>query len=150
VITTSALAVARSYLGTEEIEGKDSNAQIVAWLREVAPWASGDEIAWCSAFMNHIARLLGLPRPNSLRARSWLAVGKPVPLSEARPEEDVVVFARGRGKQPGPEVIDAPGHVALFVGLAPGEVIVLGGNQSDAVTIARFHQADVLGVRRLA
>lgn len=150
MISTSALAVARTYLGTEEIEGKDSNAQVVAWLREVAPWASGDEIPWCSAFVNHIARLLGLPRPNSLRARSWLVIGKPVQLADARPEEDVVIFRRGRGKQPGPETIDAPGHVALFVDLKPGEVVVLGGNQSDAVTIARYPQADVLGVRRLA
>lgn len=150
MISTSAYAVARTYLGTEELEGKDNNVAIVAMLREVAPWASGDEVAWCSAFVHHIARLLGLPRSKSLRARSWLAIGVPVQLSDARAEEDVVILKRGRGRQPGPEVIDATGHVGFFAGHTPGEVHVLGGNQSDAVTLARFASGDVLGVRRLA
>lgn len=150
VIITSAFAVAKTYVGTEEVEGQDSNAAIVAMLREIAPWASGDEIPWCAAFVAHVARLLGLPRSRSLRARSWLAIGKPIQLSDAKTEEDVVVLSRGRGNQPGPEVIDAPGHVGWFAGHTPGEVHILGGNQGDAVTIARFQQSDVLGVRRLA
>jgi uncharacterized protein (TIGR02594 family) len=142
--------VAKTYIGTNEIAGHESNAAIVAMLREIAPWASGDEIPWCSAFVAHVARLLGLPRSMSLRARSWLAIGRPVQLVDARCEEDVVILARGRGKQPGPEVIDASGHVGFFAGHTPGEVHLLGGNQSDAVTLARFPVADVLGVRRLA
>lgn len=150
MISTSAYLVAKTYLGTEEVEGQDNNAAIVAMLREVAPWASGDEIAWCSAFVHHVARLLGLPRSKSLRARSWLAIGKPVQLSDALAEEDVVVLKRGRGHQPGPETIDASGHVGFFAGHTPGEVHVLGGNQSDSVTLQRFPAEDVLGVRRLA
>lgn len=150
MVTTSAVAVARTYLGVEELEGVNHNPQILGWLRQIAPWASGDEIAWCSAWACEVARRLGLPHPNSLSARSWLAIGKPISLHDARPEEDVVIFKRGRGKQPGPEVLDAPGHVAWFLSLYPGVVEVIGGNQSDAVTVARFPQADVLGVRRLA
>lgn len=150
MIVTSAYAVAKTYLGTEEVEGQDSNAAIVAMLREIAPWASGDEVPWCAAFVAHVARLLGLPRSKSLRARSWLAIGRPVALTEAEVHgEDVVILKRGRGKQPGPEVIDAPGHVGFFAGHTPGEVHVLGGNQSDAVTVQRYPSADVLGVRRL-
>lgn len=153
MVTTSAYAVAKTYLGVEEAPGKDNNAQIVGWLREVAPWASGDDIPWCSAFVTTIAKHLGLPFPHGvlgLRARSWLAIGKPVQLSDARAEEDVVILKRGRGKQPGPEVIDWAGHVGFFAGHTPGEVHVLGGNQSDAVTLARFASGDVLGIRRLA
>ena len=150
MIQTSAVSIARTYIGTEELEGQDNNAAIVAMLREIAPWASGDEIPWCSAFVHHIARLLGLPRSRSLRARSWLAIGKPVQLGDARAEEDVVVLKRGRGKQPGPEVIDWPGHVGFYVDKTPGEVHVLGGNQADAVTVARFPAENVLGVRRLS
>jgi len=150
MIQTSAYAVAKTYLGTEEVEGQDNNAAIVAMLREIAPWASGDEVAWCSAFVHHIARLLNLPRSRSLRARSWLAIGTPVQLSDARAEEDVVILKRGRGNQPGPETIDWPGHVGFFAGHTPGEVHVLGGNQSDSVTVARSPADSVLGVRRLA
>jgi len=149
MITTSAFAVASTYIGTEEVAGQDSNAAIVAMLREIAPWASGDEVAWCSAFVAHVARLLRLPHSKSLRARSWLVIGVPVQLGDARPEEDVVILRRGHGVQPGPEVIDAPGHVGFFADHTPGEVHLLGGNQSDAVTIGRFAAADVLSVRRL-
>lgn len=151
VITTSALIVARSYLGLEEIAGREHNPGIVQMLRAVAPWATSDEIPWCSAFVFEVALRLGLPRPqqNPARARSWLTVGKAVGLHDAKPEEDVVIFKRG-GSHAGPEVLDAPGHVAFFMSLLPGQVEVLGGNQGDAVSVARFHQADVLGVRRLA
>lgn len=153
MITTSALAVARTYLGVEERPGTENNAQIVAWLREVAPWASGDDIAWCSVFVTTIAKHLGLPYPHGalgLRARSWLAIGKPVQLADARPEEDVVILKRGRGQQPGPEVLDWPGHVGFYADHTPGEVHVLGGNQNDRVSTQRFPVADVLGIRRLS
>jgi uncharacterized protein (TIGR02594 family) len=153
LISTSAYLVAKTYLGVEEIAGRDSNAAVVSWLREIAPWASGDEIPWCSAFATHIAKHLGLPYPKGalgLRARAWLAIGAPIQLSDARAEEDVVILKRGRGNQPGPETIDWPGHVGFYAGHTPGEVHVLGGNQGDAVTLARFPSGDVLGVRRLA
>lgn len=151
MVTTSAVAVARTYLGLDEIAGRDHNPAIVAMLREVAPWATSDEIPWCSAFAFEVALRLGLPRPEKhpARARSWLTVGTPVDLHDARPEEDVVIFRRGTSHA-GPEVLDAPGHVAFFVRLLPGQVEVIGGNQGDSVSVARFHQSDVLGVRRLA
>jgi hypothetical protein len=57
---------------------------------------------------------------------------------------------RGTGKQPGPDVTAAPGHVGLFAGLEGTHVLVLGGNQSNGVSVARFPVARVLGVRRLA
>lgn len=153
MITTSAFAVAKTYIGTEEVQGKDSNAAIVGWLREAAPWASGDDIPWCGAFVRTIALHLGLPVPQghaALRARSWLAIGKPIQLGDARTEEDVVILQRGRGKQPGADVIDWPGHVGFFAGHTAGEVHILGGNQADMVSIQRYPAADVLGVRRLA
>lgn len=153
MIQTSAYLVAKTYLGTEEGPGKENNALIVGWLREVAPWASGDDVAWCSVFVTTIAKHLGLPFPRNplgLRARSWLAIGTPVQLSDARAEEDVVILKRGRGNQPGPEVLDWTGHVGWFADHTPGEVHLLGGNQSDAVTVQRFDTGDILGIRRLA
>jgi uncharacterized protein (TIGR02594 family) len=116
-----------------------------------------DETPWCSAFVNGIAWDLRLPRSKSARARSWLKVGVPVSLDEARPDSDVVVLKRGPAPQPGPEVIDAQGHVGFFAGLeersgggvARKVVLVLGGNQGNEVSIAAFDASDVLGVRRL-
>lgn len=42
------------------------------------------------------------------------------------------------------------GHVGFFAGLDGASVKVLGGNQSNAVSIQNFPIASVLGVRRLA
>ena len=80
-------------------------------------WPDGDEVPWCSAFMNYICWLLRLPRSKSLRARSWLSVGTPIDISDARPGFDVVILKRGIGRQPGPDNLTATGHVALFAGL---------------------------------
>jgi uncharacterized protein (TIGR02594 family) len=107
-----------------------------------------DETPWCSSFVNRMAWMLRLPRSKSAAARSWLAIGVPVKPNEVA-VGDIVILKRGGGNQPGPEVIKAPGHVGLFAGWDGGRVRVLGGNQSDSVTIAGFSAADVLGFRRL-
>jgi uncharacterized protein (TIGR02594 family) len=149
-IETSALEIASRYLGVEEVEGAVSNPLILAMLRLDNKWPHGDEVAWCSAFTSWVAFQLGLPRSKSLAARSWLNVGQWVPLSEAEPENDVVVLKRGMGNQPGPQVTDgAPGHVGFYAGQGPGYVKVLGGNQGNQVSEARYPVSQVLGVRRL-
>lgn len=109
-----------------------------------------DEVAWCSSFQNRLAWILRLPRSKSAAARSWLTVGFPISVHEATAANDIVILKRGSGEQPGPEVIAAPGHVGLFAGLEGDRVLILGGNQSDGVTLASFPASSVLGVRRLA
>lgn len=108
-----------------------------------------DETPWCSSWLNSICWLLRLPRSKSAAARSWLAVGQSIELEAATPGYDVVILQRGAGKQPGPDVLQAPGHVGLYAGREVGHVLILGGNQSNAVSVARFPVGQVLGVRRL-
>lgn len=146
----TAYSLAQRFVGLAEESGPASNPLILAMLRLDAKWPKGDDVAWCSGFVNFVAWLLRLPRSKSLAARSWLTVGTPIHLQSAVPENDVVILKRGRGAQPGPETLDAPGHVGFFAGLDDATVLVLGGNQSDAVGVARFPARDVLGVRRLA
>jgi hypothetical protein len=72
-----------------------------------------------------------------LRARSWLTWGKPL---EKPIPGCVVVLKRGNNPH--------QGHVGLYV--QPGKdgtIYVLGGNQGDAVTIAKFRKSSVLGYR---
>src|SRR5690606_39921274 len=57
-----------------------------------------------------------IPRTNSARARSWLRVGITVPIESATKGWDIVVLKRGQGPQPGPEIINAPGHVGFYAG----------------------------------
>lgn len=147
--------LAQRYIGLAEVAGETSNSYaIMDMLRRDQSWPKNDETPWCSAFVNHIAWLLRLPRSKSLRARSWLQVGEPVKLEDAEPGFDVVILKRGSGEQPGPEVINAPGHVGFFGGLEKGviedRVMVLGGNQKNSVNVTSYPIDRVLGVRRLS
>lgn len=148
----TAYALAQRFVGMKEIPGPKDNP-FIQWSLTLCGFPSDvhDEVPNCSAFANAIAWLLRLPRSKSARARSWLTVGTPITLRQAAAGNDVVVLKRGKPPQPGAEVLDAVGHVGFFAGLEGNEtVLVLGGNQGDAVSIARFDIGDVLGVRRLA
>jgi len=79
---------------------------------------------------------------------TWLRMGVPVDVSAAQ-RGDIVVLKRGNPSQPGPEVIQAPGHVGFFDRFDGTFVWVLGGNQGNSVSIAPFTYERVLGVRRV-
>ena len=146
----TAYDIAARFIGLKEIPGSEDNPGILAMLRLDSSWPKNDEVAWCSAFVNYVAWLLRLPRSKNLLARSWLGVGQAIPIDDAIVGFDVVILKRGGGSQPGPEDTTAPGHVGFFAGLDGDLVAVLGGNQSDSVSVATFPISRVLGVRRLA
>ena len=140
--------IAQRFVGIKEVGGSVDNPQIMAMLKLDNEWPEADEVPWCSAFANYICWLLRLPRSKSLRARSWLEIGKGIPLDSASPG-DIIVLQRGAGEQPGPEVLKAPGHVGFYAGRFGDYIEVLGGNQSDTVKVSRYHKKRLLGVRRL-
>jgi uncharacterized protein (TIGR02594 family) len=108
MITTSAYALASRFIGTREISGSMDNPQIMAMLKLDNSWPANDEVPWCSAFVNYIAWLLALPRSKALNARSWLRIGEPILLRDARSESDVIIISRGNDP--------AAGHVGFFAG----------------------------------
>ena len=140
--------LAQRFIGIKEIGGSVDNPMITAMLKLDNDWPENDEVPWCSAFVNYICWLARLPRSKSLRARSWLTVGKGIQLDEAVPG-DIIVLKRGAGNQPGPEVLKAPGHVGFYAGRFGEFIEVLGGNQSDTVKVSRYPAKRLLGVRRL-
>lgn len=146
----SAYELAQRFVGIKEVDGTTSNPQILAMLRLNDTWPDDDAVPWCSAFTNYVAWLLRLPRSKSLRARSWLLIGEVIDLQDAEPGFDIVVFKRGSGSQPGPNVIDAPGHVGFYAGVEGTKILVLGGNQGDSVSLSSYPKSRLLGVRRLA
>lgn len=148
-ILVTPYSIAVRYVGLAEIPGVKSQPFIqhcysLCHLGIETP----DETPWCSAFLQHFFYELGLERSGSARARSWLKVGFSIPLSMAEPGFDVVVFKRGVGPQPGAEVIDAPGHAALYDSHSAPLVRVYGGNQGDKAGFGRFPIEDVIEVRR--
>jgi uncharacterized protein (TIGR02594 family) len=149
-VDVTAFKIAQRFVGLKELPGAMSEPLVLAMLRLDSKWVESDETAWCSAFANFVCHILELPRSRSLAARSWLTVGTSVPLTDARVGFDVVVLQRGGGKQPGPEVLNAPGHVGFYAGQDATSVLLLAGNQGDAVSIAAFPKARILGIRRLA
>jgi len=154
MIRTSAFEVGQRFVGIKEIPGLMDNPMILAMLRLAADgdydsWPEHDEVPWCSAFVNYVCHLLRLPRSKSLRARSWLRVGWQIPLSKARVGCDLVILKRGKGEQPGPEVINAPGHVGFYAGHDEKYVHLLGGNQGNTVSVQAYPVSRILGVRRI-
>lgn len=142
--------LAQRFVGMGEIAGAKNNG-FISWAHSLCGLAADtpDEVPWCSSWLNALAWMLRLPRSKSAAARSWLEVGAPVPLEQAS-IGDVVIFKRGTGIQPGPEITrGAPGHVALYAGIEGAFVLALGGNQGNEVSIARYAAASVLGVRRI-
>lgn len=157
-MTVTPFELAQRHVGIKELAGNQHHPLIQWWLSLCGfSTDTPDEVAWCSAFVNGMAWLCRCVRSKSAAARSWLLIGTPVQLTDARVGWDVVVLKRGSGNQPGPEVTSgAPGHVGFYAGVEVDNatqkvsVLVLGGNQGNAVSIARFPVENVLGVRRLA
>lgn len=137
-MNVTALTIAQRFVGLTESAGVVNNYAIMAMLQLDVQWPSSDEVPWCSAFINYVAWLLGLPRTRSLAAISWLAVGSKIELADAKPGWDVVVLSRPGGN-----------HVGFFVALAGDHVVLLGGNQSNSVGVGSYPVAHVEGVRRL-
>lgn len=148
-MTTDLFSVAQRFLGIKETAGASSSPLVLAMLRLDSTWVEDDVTPWCSAFVNFVCFVLGAPRSRSLAARSWLLVGTSIPLTDARPGSDVVILTRGAGKQPGADVIAAPGHVGFYAGQDAANVYVLAGNQGDAVSVAPFPKSRILGIRRI-
>lgn len=143
-----AFALAERFIGIEEVGGSLDNPQIMAMLKLDQDWPDSDEVPWCSGFVNYVCWLARLPRSKDLRARSWLNVGRGIALDDAE-VGDIVVLKRGRGDQPGPDVINAPGHVGFFAGISGEFIEILGGNQRDTVSVGRYPRSKLLSVRRL-
>ncbi len=141
------VANAELALNVREIHGPQHNPRILMYHDETSLDASEDEIPWCSSFANYCIRQcgLGLRGTHSARARSWLRWGQSLTIPAYG---SIVVFSRGLGPQPGPEVLEAAGHVGFFVGQPNHKQIeVLGGNQSNAVRLSVYGTERLLGYR---
>lgn len=151
-IEVSAFDIAQRYVGTVMERSGDKDHPLIQWWLSLCGFGldAHDEVPWCSAMVNGVAWELRLPRSKSAMARSWLGVGQVIDITSAEVGFDVVVITRGSGKQPGAEVLNAPGHVGLYAGHDERRVLILGGNQGNAVSVASFPIEQLLGVRRLA
>jgi len=135
--------LAQTHIGTKEIPGKADNPLIVRWLRMIVASINSEETAWCSAFVNAMAREAGYEQSGKLNARSWLDVGTKVSLDKAKPGDVVILWRVARDSW--------EGHVAFFVkqDTTTASLRLLGGNQGDSVSISSYSAKQLLGIRRL-
>lgn len=128
---------ARALLGVHEAPGSVNNPVILGWAKEVGlqNTYSQDSVPWCGLFMAVVAKRAGKNIPHfPLWALNWVNFGQP----ETSPMlGDVLVFKR-----------DGGGHVGLYVGEDAGAFHVLGGNESDSVTIIRMSRDRLYAARR--
>ena len=127
------LAIARREIGTREIAGKEHNSKIRNWLISLNAWWQDDETPWCGTFVAHCAREAKRALPQHwYRAKDWLNTGTRL---DKPAYGCVVVFDRAGG-----------GHVGFVVGKdKQGNLMVLGGNQGNAVNIKPFSPSRVAG-----
>ena len=128
---------AKTALGRNEARDR---SWLMDWLkRDGRTLGDPGKNPWCGDFVETSIRmalpdepLLGALDTNPYWARNWLLFGQAVqPISGA-----VLIFGRGSG-----------GHVGFAVGQDDTHFYVLGGNQSDAVTVARIAKSRLLGAR---
>lgn len=125
--------------GTAELAGAADNPLILGWAKRLGLGYGHDSIAWCGLFAAHCiaVSLPDEPLPtNPLGARNWLRFGRSTDVSLGA----VLVFWRG-------SKAGWTGHVGFYAGEDATAFHVLGGNQSDAVTVTRIARTRLLGAR---
>lgn len=132
---------ALSQYGVKEIMGTKDNPQIIKYFEALGYNGSKlhDETAWCSAFVNWVAKSLNYSYSGKLNARSWLNIG----VSTANPQPgDIAILWR-----------ESPsswkGHVGFYIKETKRYVYILGGNQNNSVCIKAYPKSRVLDYKKL-
>lgn len=133
------LIEAARHIGLKEGVGKANNQTIMDWADDLDADFHKDETPWCGLFVGHCMNS-ALPDesiPNNfLGARTWLNYG----MSASPQLGSILVF--WRGKRDGWQ-----GHVGFYWAEEENHFHVLGGNQSDSVSLTRIAKDRLLGAR---
>ncbi len=117
---------AENHIGVKEVKGSSHNPVIVQFWKDIRRGGiKDDETPWCAAFVGSMLERSGIQSTRFESAKSYLSWGEKLD----RPVYGcVVVFSR-----------DGGGHVGFVVGKdKAGNLLVLGGNQGDAVNVKAF------------
>lgn len=133
---------ARKHIGLKEIVGaKAHNPTIVQWLKEMGTfpvaaksWYFEDETPWCGLFVGYCLGKSGRAVIKDwYRAKAWAGAGL---TKLSKPAYGCIAVKSRQGG----------GHVFFVVGKnAKGQILGLGGNQGNTVSIVPFNPADIDG-----
>lgn len=127
-------------LGLQEVPGPKHSSRVLQMFKAAGhPEIKNDETAWCSAALNAWMVESGHKGTSNLMARSWLRWGRKLDTDNPLPRGAVLVFPRGSSP--------IQGHVCLLLEDKGDMLKVIGGNQSNAVTVAHYARSRLLGAR---
>ena len=126
---------AERFIGLKEVQGPENNPEILQWWKDIKRGGiKADSVPWCAAFVGACLEHASIRSTRFEGALSYLewGTGLTAPIYGC-----IVVLSRSGG-----------GHVGFVVGEDEnGRLMVLGGNQGDAVSVAPFDHARVAGYR---
>lgn len=125
--------IALAEQGQAEQAGAGHNPRIVDYHATTGLRAQDDETPWCASFVGWCLQQADIKGTASAAARSYETWG--VPLA-APAYGAIVTFTRSGG-----------GHVGFYMGQRDGRWLILGGNQSNRVSIAPYAPDRVTSIR---
>jgi uncharacterized protein (TIGR02594 family) len=125
------LALAATQLGISEVKGNNHRAEILKYWRDIKrSGIQNDETPWCAAFVGAMLERAGIQSSRFEGAESYLQWGRRLAL----PVQGAIA------------VLDH--HVAFVAGVrTDGCIMLLGGNQGDAVNLAPFKDQAIKSYR---
>lgn len=131
------MPIATGELGVREaLMPGETNPRVAQYLASTnlhRSLAKDDSTPWCSGFVNWCVEKAGYAGTDSASAKSWLGWGRGINIAR---RGCIVILSRGAG-----------GHVGFYIGRTTTVLQVLGGNQSNSVSVASYDLARLLGFR---
>jgi uncharacterized protein (TIGR02594 family) len=128
----------RSHIGEHEIEGSQDNPFIMSLYKYANYPQEHDETPWCAVLVCAALELNGYKDSNSAAASSYAKYGESCELKQGA----IVVIKHSTGSLAGHY------HVTFCDGVIDKDYFWgLGGNQSNAITRAKYPRSDIYAVR---
>ena len=127
--------MAQGFIGEHEIKGTQHNPKIVNFFKNIhSSWFRDDETPWCAAYVGSCLEQAGIKSTRSAAALSYLKWG----VALSGPAVGAVAVMKRQGG----------GHVAFVAGRdQAGNIVLLGGNQGDKVSLAPFDRNRIVAYR---
>jgi len=136
-INSRIITKALSFLGVEEVAGKENNQAIVDMFKALGFEHFDDEVPWCAAYVGSVLKYSKLDYLKSLRARDYANYGTPT----NKPIVGTVVTLWRES------YLGTKGHCGFYLRHDKEYVWILGGNQSNQVKVSKYPITQLLAFR---
>mgnify|MGYP000443863764 CR=1 FL=1 len=132
------MEIAKKYLGTKESPGSVNNPKVVQMFKLAEhPEITQDAVPWCAAFVAACLAEAKVPNEVAKSLRLWAAAYAKLGTPVKNPVWGAV----------GVKTRNGGGHVGFVVAANDQYVWLLGGNQGDQVSVARFPRSSFTAFR---